>query len=84
MYVVVSLENKKKKKNSFYQLMKSRGATVTKDTRGVSWTFWWTYARSGKCTLLSVVRTYVGGPPDVRSVNHTGGRTWDHRTYATF
>jgi hypothetical protein len=27
MYVVVSLEKKKKKKNSFYQLMKSRGAT---------------------------------------------------------
>jgi hypothetical protein len=30
-----------------------------------------TYARSSGRTLLSVVRTYDGGPPDVRSVNST-------------
>jgi hypothetical protein len=44
----------------------------------------WMYARFGGCTLLFVVRTYEGGPPDVRSANCTSGRTWDHRTYATF
>jgi hypothetical protein len=34
----------------------------------VIWTFGRTYARLGGRTLLSVVRTYVGGPPDVRLV----------------
>jgi hypothetical protein len=38
----------------------------------------------GKRTLLSIVWTYGGGPPDVRSANCTGRRMWDHRTYATF
>ena len=38
----------------------------------------------GERILLSVVRMYSGGPPDVRSANYTGGHTWDHRTYATF
>jgi hypothetical protein len=42
------------------------------------------YARLGGRTLLSVVRTYAGGPPDIRSTNRTGGRTRDHQTYATF
>jgi hypothetical protein len=42
------------------------------------------YARLSGRTLLSVVRTYVERPPDVRSANRTGGRTRDHRTYATF
>jgi hypothetical protein len=50
----------------------------------VIWTFGQMYARLGGRTLLSVVRTYAGGPPDVRSANHTGGHMWDHRTYATF
>jgi hypothetical protein len=31
-----------------------------------------TYARSGGRALLYVVRTYKGGPPDVRSANCTG------------
>jgi hypothetical protein len=44
----------------------------------------WTYARLGGRMLLLVVWTYAGGPPDVRSTNRTGGRTRDHRTYATF
>jgi hypothetical protein len=29
------------------------------------------YARSSGRTLLSIVQTYDGGPPDVRSVNST-------------
>jgi hypothetical protein len=29
------------------------------------------YSRSSGRTLLSVVRTYDGGPPDVRSINST-------------
>jgi hypothetical protein len=37
-----------------------------------------TYARLGRRTLLSVVRMYGWGPPDVRSANCIGGRTWDH------
>jgi hypothetical protein len=36
------------------------------------------YARLGGRTLLSVVRTYAGGPSDVCSANRTGGRTQDH------
>jgi hypothetical protein len=28
----------------------------------------------GRHTLLSVVPTYGGGPPDICSTNHTGGR----------
>jgi hypothetical protein len=31
--------------------------------------------------LLFVVRTYDGGPLDVRSTSRTSGRTWDHWTY---
>jgi hypothetical protein len=38
----------------------------------------------GGRTLLSVVWTYEGGPPDVRFANCTGGRTQDHQMYATF
>jgi hypothetical protein len=43
--------------------------------RWIIWTFGWTFVRLGGRTLLSVVWTYRGGPPDVRSVNHIGGHT---------
>jgi hypothetical protein len=40
-----------------------------------------TYTRSGGCTLLSVVRTYDGGPPDVRYFfGYPLNNTWAYET----
>ena len=60
------------------------GLWVTKDTREAIWTFVWTYARSGGCMLLSVVRTYSGGPLDILFANRTAEVRQKYQKYATF
>jgi hypothetical protein len=55
------------------------------ENRSQTLIFWrLTYAKSDERTPLSLVQTYMGGPPDIRSANSTTDVHGTTRTYATF